>query len=312
MGGSQSRQNVENIQTSINETINSTLNETNNSANCKSDVDQTLKIDLDNISISGNSNFNVAQTSKVNMMCFINNITVLSDNIKTELENLLENENSLKNVIESSGITLDSGQETELKLKVNQYIQNSLINNASNIINNSISLDQSASNTLLFNAGSINISDNSTFTLSQESVIDIISKTITENMIDTIIDETNTNVIDNTVDSETSIVDEGIDPVEAVSSMFSSWITWVAIGLIIIVPIGIYFFSRTAETVATDPNFNKTLQTVVPQVAQNATPIGRATTMAKGVTGGAKRYFNKTTIDFVLLLILSYIAIRVN
>ena len=303
MGGSQSRQNVENIQTSINETINSTLNETNNSANCKSDVDQTMKIDLDNISISGNSNFNVAQTSKVNMMCFINNITVLTDNIKTELENLLENENSLKNVIESSGITLDSGQETELKLKVNQYIQNSLINNASNIINNSISLDQSASNTLLFNAGSINLSDNSTFTLSQESVIDIISKTITENMIDTIIDETNTNVIDNTVDSETSIVDEGIDPVEAVSSMFSSWITWVAIGgIILLIVLGYILTNKT---------FNQTARQLGPQVIA-ATPQGRAATMAKGITGGAKRYFNKTTIDFVLLLILSYIAIRVN
>ena len=303
MGGTTSKQDVENIQTSINETINNTLNETNNSANCKSDVDQTMKINLDNISISGNSNFNVAQTSKVNMMCFINNITLLTDNIKTELENLLENENSLKNVIESSGITLDSGQETELKLKVNQYIQNTLVNNASNIINNSISLDQSASNTLLFNAGSINISDNSTFTLSQESVIDIISETITENMIDTIIDETNTSVIDNTVDSETTIVDEGFDPLGALSSMFSSWITWVAIGgIILLIVLGYILTNKT---------FNQTARQLGPEVIA-ASPMGRTAAMAKGVTGGAKRYFKKINMNMILLIILVLIAIQVN
>ena len=99
-------------------------------------------------------------------------------------------ETALNNVLESSGITLDSGQKTELKSKVDQYVQNTLESNASNIINNTLSLDQSASNTILFNAGSVTVDDNSTFSLSQEAIIESVAKTVSENMVDTIIDET--------------------------------------------------------------------------------------------------------------------------
>tara|TARA_Y100000389_G_C17346636_1_gene456194 strand:+ start:139 stop:1050 length:912 start_codon:yes stop_codon:yes gene_type:complete len=303
MGQSVSRQNVESVQTSINRTINNSLNETNNSTECKSSVEQTLKINLGDITISGNSSMNIGQTSKVNMMCFIDNVTQLSDSVKKNVENLLGNESSLKSLTESSGITLDSGQKTELGLKVNQYIENSLENNIENIINNVITLDQSASNTLLFNAGAVNIKDGSSFNLSQDAVIELIAQTSSESMVDKIIDETNTSVIDNKAEVETTIIDEGFDPLGALSSMFSSWITWVAIGGIILLLVLGY--------ILTNDTFNETAQQVAPAIIA-ATPQGRAATMAKGVTGGAKRYFNKTTIDFVLLLILSYIAIRVN
>ena len=303
MGGTTSKQNIQSIQTTINNTINNSLNQTNNSTDCKGNVEQTLKIKLGDISISGNSSMNIGQTAKVNMMCFINNITQLTENVKTDMENLLSSESGIDSVIESSGVTLDSGQKSELNLYVNQYIENTLESNVENIINNVITLDSNASNTLLFDAGSVKIEDGSSFTLSQEAVIELISQTASESMVDTIIDETNTNVVDSSAEADVKVVDEGFDPLGALSSMFSSWITWVAIGgIILLIVLGYILTNKT---------FNQTARQLGPEVIA-ASPQGRTAAMAKGVTGGAKRYFKKINMKMILLIILVLIAIQVN
>jgi hypothetical protein len=304
MGTSISKQNVDMIQSSVNETINKTLNEVNNSAECKSDLQQTMIINLDDIVMDGSSKFTAGQTAEVNMECFVDNQSELSSAVVRDLETTLSSESELSSILENAGLNIAQTNVMDTKIKVDQYIENKLLNEVENVINNSISVDQSASNTFIFNAGNITMSGEAEFNLSQSSVIDVIGNTISVNFVESIINETGTTVVEASTKSEQDAKNLGFGESLMQNTAFM-------IVCVIFVIIGFIVFIVYVSKTATDPNTGKNLAQGI-QLASMVTPQGQGANALKSFGGGAKKLFNKTTLLSIILVFLLYVAYKLT
>ena len=297
MGGNVSTQSVSIMQTTVNETINKTLNEVNNSAQCKSDVRQTMIINLDDIVMDGKSKFTAGQTTEVNMECFVNNESLLASDVARDLENELGSESKLKTALENSGVNFGQVNAANTSQKVNQYIQNKLTNEVENVINNAVSLDQSASNTLVFNAGKITMTGEAEFVLSQSSVINVIGETISKNMVDAIINETGTNVTSADAEGESDLKNEGVD-----IGAIGMYILIVVVAFFVVVGIGWYIFADHGGIQAAQSLGSKVIEKYP----------GPPTRMPGGglIKGIYKKYMKKNIVYIIVLLVLICIAIK--
>ena len=303
MGGTESKQSVEVLQTTVNETINKTLNETNNSAECKSETNQTMKVNMDNVKMRGKSKLKVGQTTEVNMSCFVSNVNGLATNIKRDLQTEYGSETDLESILTKSGFTLGS-DTNETHQKVEQYLNNKLVNEVENVINNAVSADQSASQTLIFNVGNLDMGDEADFELSQSAIIEVIAENISSNMIDTLLDETNTVIAEtkNTGKTDTKISGMGDTTTSIVASIVGGLSCMFFSGIMGFV---VYNGTNKGAKLAADPGFQR--------FAMNLTPQGRAMNTLGSIQGaGAKKLFNKTTFLVIILIFLLYIAYRLN
>jgi hypothetical protein len=298
MGGSASKSAKNTIQSTLNETINRSMTETNNSAECKSDVQQTMIINMDDVNLTGSSSVTIGQTTKVNMSCFVENVNAIATDVQKDVTNLLSSETDISKLLENSGFTLGKGVDEETEEAIQQYIENRLVNETESVINNAINLDQSASNTLVFNMGKLNMSDEASFTLTQEGIIDVIGENIAKNMVDTILEETNTNI-----DDESSTTD-----VEGTNTGWG-WESYLSMFLIIAVVGGVIVFGlwQAGKTVR-DPGVQQVALKAADTI-QTSTPTGAAANMLKG---GAKKLINKTTLLTIILIILIFIAYKLT
>jgi len=211
MGSQISIQQSETTQKSLNSTINNVLNKVNNDLSGGASSKQTIRFKVIG-DYRGGGDFDITQTARVQMKALIDDVAGTASEVASQVSNSFDIDNAFDNIMEQSGIVLLQSQVAIQKTEIIQNFENNLENNIENAITSRIDQDASTSQFIEFViGGNFLLPSGSTFTLSQDSVIEQIAETATESIVNSILSSTNINEAKASTTMSNSMKQEGIN-----------------------------------------------------------------------------------------------------
>jgi len=233
MGSQISVQSSDSVQEQVSNTVNKVINNVNNELSMGATSKQTLKFKVGG-DFHNEGKIDIRQTSQVQMSAFVENVTQTISDVKSEIESSLDIESIVESEMNQSGIILGQSQINSQITSIRQSFNANLENYVESAIKNSINQDLENKNIIEFIIdGNFTNTVTGDFKLSQSSIIEVISNTLSDSIVNNILASSITNIATASTTMSTTMTQEGI----------SEW----AVLLLLLIPIfvvggaGIFF-----------------------------------------------------------------------
>ena len=189
MGGNSSKTIIDDVNTIINKSINKTNNDINNSAECKSNIDQKIVFSTGgDMTIEGNCKVNFSQKSEAKVKCMVDSVQTSATDISNDISEDLKSYSDRTIEQNQEGFSMGSNKD-EYKKKSRNYISNHLENIIENNIKNTLKSSTKEDNTIEVTVGNnFKCKDNGEFDISQEGLLESISIASATQLVKGIID----------------------------------------------------------------------------------------------------------------------------
>jgi len=284
MGGNSSKTIIDDVTTIINKSVNKTNNDINNSAECKSNIDQKIVVSTGNDMITeGNCKVTLGQKSEAKVKCMVDSVQTSATDISNDISEDLKSYSDRTIEQEVEGVPMGSSKD-DYKKKSRNYISNHLENIIENNIKNTLKSSTKEDNTIEVIVGNNFIcKDNGEFDISQEGLLESISIASATQLVNGIIDTELKIKKDDKLKEKKKQVNKGLTLAGSMGSLL-------AIALLIGCSLSAYLF------------MNPETQQQSMAALQNFTY--RQPPVARGAQGGAKLLFSKYGLYLIIIILL--------
>jgi ElaB/YqjD/DUF883 family membrane-anchored ribosome-binding protein len=212
MGTNISSQLIDSTSSLVGEVMNEMTTKVENKTSTYTGAFQIMKVEFSNMNIEGCSIL-LEQHAEVSVSALLNNTTKLTTDLSTSLMSKIKEE--MKNTIEQVNKKLNLGQVNTARAiaKTNTYLEQNLTNNISVGISNSLKQTTEGTQVIDFNMKNSDIKcpSGGMIKVSQNMLIDVISKNIATSIVDNTIENVVTGTLEKEIKNKGTQLNEGID-----------------------------------------------------------------------------------------------------
>ena len=239
MGSQISAQTSEDIQTSLNSIVNETITNVNSRNSNAAGAKQRIVINMDKVVLLDGAKISATQSAMVDMSAFSNTEVDTISDISQDIESQFDVEKEMDTLMEQEGIILFQSQMSLQKRVTKQSFSSDIKDIVKSTIETMLSQKGETDQELVFNMGDVTLSGKDTvWEVSQESVIKMMSESISKSMVDKIIQMKVVQTASASTKMTAALSQEGINP-----AMFMIALA-VMLGMVLLVGGAIYSVAK--------------------------------------------------------------------